>query len=119
MATATKVSIYLIEIYDIKNLNATLVTRIICIMPTNGSIDRPNTNLVMVAVDKDKNSGYAFRWTTNNIDNPIIIAVHVKPKDIPHRRYLLIFIQYIFHDQLYVTFNYIHHVINFLDLILF
>ncbi|KAI5393587.1 hypothetical protein KIW84_060640 [Lathyrus oleraceus] len=54
-------------------------------MPTNGSIDRPNTNLVMVAVDKDKNSGYAFRWTTNNIDNPIIIAVHVKPKDIPHQ----------------------------------
>lgn len=63
-------------------------------MPTRGILNRPNTNLVMVAVDKDKNSGHAFRWTTNNIDNPIIIAVHVKHKDIPHRRYLLIYIQY-------------------------
>ncbi|KAL5071582.1 hypothetical protein RYX36_022469 [Vicia faba] len=59
----------------------------------------------MVAVGKDKNSGHAFRWTTNNIDNPIIIAVHVKLKEISHRRYLVIFIQY-------VTFYYIiHHVI--------
>ncbi|CAK8569901.1 unnamed protein product [Lathyrus sativus] len=54
-------------------------------MSTNGSISRPNTNLVMVAVGKDKNSGYAFRWTTNHIENPIIIAVHVKHKDIPHQ----------------------------------
>ncbi|XP_058724979.1 U-box domain-containing protein 35-like isoform X2 [Vicia villosa] len=54
-------------------------------MPTSGSLNRPNTNLVMVAVGKDKNSGHAFRWTTNNIDNPIIIAVHVKHKDIPHQ----------------------------------
>ena len=48
--------------------------------------NRQHINLVMVAVDKDKNSGHAFRWTTNNIDNPIIIAVHVKDKDIHHRR---------------------------------
>ncbi|KAG5098640.1 hypothetical protein JHK82_048494 [Glycine max] len=38
----------------------------------------------MVAVDKDKNSGYAFRWTIKHIDNPVIIAVHVKHKNIPH-----------------------------------
>ncbi|MED6169297.1 hypothetical protein PIB30_020090 [Stylosanthes scabra] len=38
----------------------------------------------MVAVDKDKNSIDAFRWATENIDNPIVIAVHVKDKEIPH-----------------------------------
>jgi hypothetical protein len=63
-------------------------------MSSHGS-KKLHTNIVMVAVDKDKNSRYAYRWTINNIENPIIIAVHVKHKDIPHRRYLLIFIQYI------------------------
>nr|WIL59792.1 nodulation protein [Melilotus officinalis] len=48
-------------------------------------INKPHINLVMVAVGKHKNSGHAFRWTTNNIDNPIIIAVHVKHKGIPHQ----------------------------------
>jgi hypothetical protein len=61
-------------------------------MSSHGS-KKLHTNIVMVAVDKDKNSRYAYRWTINNIENPIIIAVHVKHKDIPHRRYLLIFIQ--------------------------
>ncbi|XP_061350402.1 U-box domain-containing protein 34-like [Gastrolobium bilobum] len=44
-------------------------------------------NVTMVAVDKDKNSGHAFRWTTNHFDNSIIIAVHVKHKNniIPHQ----------------------------------
>ncbi|XP_016207235.2 U-box domain-containing protein 35-like isoform X1 [Arachis ipaensis] len=41
--------------------------------------------LTMVAVDKDKNSVDAFRWATENIDNPIVIAVHVKDKEIPHQ----------------------------------
>ncbi|KAH1119544.1 hypothetical protein AAZX31_17G205300 [Glycine max] len=44
----------------------------------------PPLNVTMVAVDKDKNSGYAFRWTIKHIDNPVIIAVHVKHKNIPH-----------------------------------
>lgn len=76
-----------------------------------GGINKPHINLVMVAVGKHKNSGHAFRWTTNNIDNPIIIAVHVKHKGTSHRRYLLIFIQYIFmiNYQLYVTLNYVHN----------
>ncbi|MED6126662.1 hypothetical protein PIB30_080577 [Stylosanthes scabra] len=39
----------------------------------------------MVAVNKDKNSIDAFRWATENIDNPIVIAVHVKDKEIPHQ----------------------------------
>jgi len=51
----------------------------------------PPLNVTMVAVDKDKNSGYAFRWTIKHIDNPVIIAVHVKHKNIPHRRYPHIF----------------------------
>ncbi|KAG4953840.1 hypothetical protein AAZX31_14G105900 [Glycine max] len=44
----------------------------------------PPLNVTMVAVEKDKNSGYAFRWTIEHIDNPVIIAVHVKHKNIPH-----------------------------------
>lgn len=43
----------------------------------------------MVAVDKDKNSAYAFRWAVTHLDNPVIIAVHVKNKNLPNRRYLL------------------------------
>ncbi|MED6192143.1 hypothetical protein PIB30_007318 [Stylosanthes scabra] len=35
----------------------------------------------MVAVDKDKNSSYAFRWAVNHLDNPLVLAVHVKHKD--------------------------------------
>ncbi|KAK7383438.1 hypothetical protein VNO78_29117 [Psophocarpus tetragonolobus] len=46
----------------------------------------PPLNVTMVAVDRDKNSAYAFRWTTKHMDNPVIIAVHVKPLNIPHRR---------------------------------
>ncbi|KAK2452785.1 hypothetical protein P8452_00494 [Trifolium repens] len=53
-------------------------------MSSHGS-KKLHTNIVMVAVDKDKNSRYAYRWTINNIENPIIIAVHVKHKDIPHQ----------------------------------
>ncbi|XP_052109221.1 U-box domain-containing protein 52-like [Arachis duranensis] len=48
----------------------------------------PNTTLV--AVDKDKNSSYAFRWAVNHLDNPLVLAVHVKHKDnICSRRYPL------------------------------
>ncbi|KAK7261016.1 hypothetical protein RIF29_27319 [Crotalaria pallida] len=42
-------------------------------------------NITMVAVDKDKNSAHAFRWATDHIENPLIIAVHVKKKNIPHQ----------------------------------
>ncbi|KAE9600684.1 putative protein kinase RLK-Pelle-RLCK-IXb family [Lupinus albus] len=42
-------------------------------------------NITMVAVDSDKNSGYAFHWATHHIENSIIIAVHVKHKNIPHQ----------------------------------
>lgn len=38
----------------------------------------------MVAVDKDKNSAHAFRWAVNHLDNPVIIAVHVKHKNFSH-----------------------------------
>ncbi|XP_019416150.1 PREDICTED: U-box domain-containing protein 34-like isoform X1 [Lupinus angustifolius] len=41
-------------------------------------------NVTMVAVDKDKNSAYAFRWAINHLDNPVIIAVHVKHKNLHH-----------------------------------
>ncbi|KAJ1423420.1 UspA [Sesbania bispinosa] len=41
----------------------------------------PPQNITMVAVDKDKNSAYAFRWAVNHLDNPFIIAVHVKHKN--------------------------------------
>ncbi|KAF1864939.1 hypothetical protein Lal_00004312 [Lupinus albus] len=41
-------------------------------------------NATMVAVDKDKNSAYAFRWAINHLDNPVIIAVHVKHKNLHH-----------------------------------
>ncbi|KAK7410157.1 hypothetical protein VNO78_00705 [Psophocarpus tetragonolobus] len=41
-------------------------------------------NITMVAVDKDKNSSYAFRWAVNHLDNPVIIAVHVKHKNFSH-----------------------------------
>ncbi|WJX41578.1 hypothetical protein P8452_28909 [Trifolium repens] len=36
----------------------------------------------MVAVDKDKNSAYAFRWAIRHLDNPVIFAVHVKHKNL-------------------------------------
>ncbi|OIW14944.1 hypothetical protein TanjilG_30663 [Lupinus angustifolius] len=41
-------------------------------------------NATMVAVDKDKNSAYAFRWAINHLDNPVIIVVHVKHKNLHH-----------------------------------
>lgn len=44
----------------------------------------PLQNTTMVAVDKDKNSVHAFRWAVNHLDNPIIIAVHVKHKNFSH-----------------------------------
>lgn len=50
----------------------------------------PTQNITMVAVDKDKNSVYAFRWALNHLDNPLIIAAHVKHKNLPNRRYPLI-----------------------------
>ncbi|KAK7300626.1 hypothetical protein RJT34_11474 [Clitoria ternatea] len=45
----------------------------------------PSLNVIMVAVDKDKNSVHAFRWITKNVDNAVIVAVHVKHKNIPHQ----------------------------------
>ncbi|KAK7311964.1 hypothetical protein RJT34_10468 [Clitoria ternatea] len=48
------------------------------------SQQQPPQNITMVAVDKDKNSAYAFRWAVNHLDNPLIIAVHVKHKNLPH-----------------------------------
>ncbi|XP_027333580.1 U-box domain-containing protein 35-like [Abrus precatorius] len=50
-------------------------------MSSHGGTSSP-LNATMVAVDKDKNSSHAFRWTINRIDNPVIIAVHVKNKNI-------------------------------------
>ena len=63
----------------------------------DGSGLPPNTT--MVAVDKDKNSSYAFRWALNHLDNPLVIAVHVKQKtDVCNCRYPLIFHDiYLFH----------------------
>ncbi|KAK7351289.1 hypothetical protein VNO77_10615 [Canavalia gladiata] len=49
------------------------------------SVQQPPRNITMVAVDKDKNSAYAFRWAVNHLDNPLIIAVHVKPKNFSYR----------------------------------
>ncbi|CAJ1972013.1 unnamed protein product [Sphenostylis stenocarpa] len=54
------------------------------ISPQAGSNTTP-LNVTMVAVDKDKNSGHAFRWTIKNIDNPVIIAVYVKHKNISNQ----------------------------------
>ncbi|TKY58078.1 U-box domain-containing protein 52 [Spatholobus suberectus] len=54
-------------------------------MSSHGGGTTPPLNVTMVAVDKDKNSSHAFRWTTKHIDNPVIIAVHVKHKNIPHQ----------------------------------
>lgn len=51
-------------------------------------------NITMVAVDKDKNSAYAFRWAINHLDNPVIIAVHVKHKNLHNRRYPLMILQH-------------------------
>ncbi|KAL2346568.1 hypothetical protein Fmac_000568 [Flemingia macrophylla] len=52
------------------------------------SVQQPSTgppqNITMVAVDKDKNSAHAFRWAVNHLDNPVIIAVHVKHKNFAH-----------------------------------
>ncbi|CAL5204875.1 unnamed protein product [Lathyrus oleraceus] len=45
----------------------------------------PQQNITMVAVDKDKNSAYAFRWAVTHLDNPVIIAVHVKNKNLPNQ----------------------------------
>jgi len=57
--------------------------------PATTVMSSPPLNVTMVAVDKGKSSGHAFRWTIKNIDNPVIIAVHVKHKNITHRRYPL------------------------------
>ncbi|XP_029125461.1 uncharacterized protein LOC114915230 [Cajanus cajan] len=54
-------------------------------MSSHGAATTPPLNVTMVAVDKDKNSVHAFKWTTKHIDNPIIIAVHVKHKNLPHQ----------------------------------
>ncbi|XP_027902847.1 U-box domain-containing protein 35-like [Vigna unguiculata] len=48
------------------------------------SLAAPPQNVTMVAVDKDKNSANAFRWAVNHLDNPVIIAVHVKHKNFSH-----------------------------------
>jgi hypothetical protein len=53
------------------------------------SLQQPQQNITMVAVDKDKNSTYAFRWAIRHLDNPVIFAVHVKHKNLHNRRYLL------------------------------
>ncbi|CAK8568442.1 unnamed protein product [Lathyrus sativus] len=45
----------------------------------------PQQNITMVAVDKDKNSAYAFRWAVTHLDNPVIVAVHVKHKNLPNQ----------------------------------
>ncbi|XP_047174764.1 U-box domain-containing protein 52-like [Vigna umbellata] len=42
-------------------------------------------NVTMVAVDKGKSCAHAFRWTIKNIDNPVIIALHIKHKNITHQ----------------------------------
>ncbi|XP_061374925.1 U-box domain-containing protein 52-like [Gastrolobium bilobum] len=55
------------------------------------SVQQPPQDITMVAVDKDKNSRHAFRWALNHLYNPVIIAVHVKHKNIPNRRYPFIF----------------------------
>ncbi|CAI8599424.1 unnamed protein product [Vicia faba] len=45
----------------------------------------PPQQNTMVAVDRDKNSAYAFRWAVNHLDNPVIIAVHVKHKNLSNQ----------------------------------
>lgn len=52
----------------------------------------PPLNVTMVVVDKDKYSAHAFRWATNYMENQVIIAVHVKHKNMPHRRYPLAYL---------------------------
>ncbi|KAF7830445.1 U-box domain-containing protein 51-like [Senna tora] len=42
-------------------------------------------NTTMVAVDKGKNSAYAFRWALNHLDSAVIVAVHVRNKNIPNQ----------------------------------
>ncbi|CAJ2643802.1 unnamed protein product [Trifolium pratense] len=54
------------------------------------SLQQPQQNITMVAVDKDKNSSYAFRWAIRHLDNPIIFAVHVKNKNL-HNQGTLVF----------------------------
>ena len=48
-------------------------------------------NSTVVAIDKDKNSHYAVRWTIDHllINNPQIILIHVRHKYLQHRRYPL------------------------------
>jgi len=59
-------------------------------MSSNGDTSTSQLlNVTMVAVDKGKSSGHAFRWTIKNIDNPVIIALHIKHKNITNRRYPL------------------------------
>ncbi|KAK7352552.1 hypothetical protein VNO80_17975 [Phaseolus coccineus] len=53
-------------------------------MPPQHPGAAPPQNVTMVAVDKDKNSAHAFRWAVNHLDNPVIIAVHVKHKNFSH-----------------------------------
>ncbi|XP_014499357.1 U-box domain-containing protein 35-like [Vigna radiata var. radiata] len=61
----------------------------------------PPQNVTMVAVDKDKNSVHAFRWAVNHLDNPVIIAVHVKHKNFSHRSYPLIHAYHIIYTLLH------------------
>ncbi|RHN70477.1 hypothetical protein MtrunA17_Chr3g0135931 [Medicago truncatula] len=60
----------------------------------------PQQNVTMVAVDKGKSSAYAFRWAIRCIDNPIIIAVHVKNKNLLNRRYPLTLVTSSIHTPL-------------------
>ncbi|QCD99275.1 U-box domain-containing protein 34-like [Vigna unguiculata] len=55
-------------------------------MSSNGDTSTSQLlNVTMVAVDKGKSSGHAFRWTIKNIDNPVIIALHIKHKNITNQ----------------------------------
>ncbi|KAI4337159.1 hypothetical protein L6164_015607 [Bauhinia variegata] len=47
--------------------------------PFDGNV--PPFQSTLVAVEKDKNSGYAFRWAINHLDNPVIVALHVRNKN--------------------------------------
>ncbi|KAI4316502.1 hypothetical protein L6164_024482 [Bauhinia variegata] len=45
----------------------------------------PPFQSTLVAVDKDKSSGYAFRWAINHLDNPVVVLLHVRNKNNPHQ----------------------------------
>lgn len=46
-----------------------------------------------VAVDKDKNSQQAVKWTVDHllINTPVVVLIHVRNPAATHRRYLLSF----------------------------